>query len=420
MPNWKKVIVSGSDAALNSLYVTRYVTGSLFGTSSWAISSSNSISSSTALTASYVNPLKQQVIVTGSLIVSASGAVNDLVVGTNKLFVSASGNVGIGTITPTQRLSVSGGLVITGSSLTAPLILSDGNYIYGGGVTGSTTAIFGVTSNQTELYARNNKIGIWGSGGGTNYLYCDTGNFGIGIGAVTPSARLYVSGANNATLLRVSSPSNDSILFVSGNSYIGIGTTSPTQKLQVSGSVYLEGANCYLYLRDTSTKIYEGSGLTLDSGASDRPIKFYINGAEKMRVNTTGNVGIGTTAPNAKLDVNGDVIVTGSLIISSSLTRYSSIAAVTSGSTSNVASLPTSSYTSGFFKYVTTSGTNARAGEVFTVWNGSNVEYTEVSTNDIGNTSNLILSASLSGANILLQATSLSGSWSVKTSVLML
>jgi hypothetical protein len=36
MPSWKKVIVSGSDATLNSLTVTNGITGSLFGTASFA------------------------------------------------------------------------------------------------------------------------------------------------------------------------------------------------------------------------------------------------------------------------------------------------------------------------------------------------------------------------------------------------
>lgn len=40
MPNWKKVITSGSDATLNSLIVTSGVTGSLFGTSSYAVTAS--------------------------------------------------------------------------------------------------------------------------------------------------------------------------------------------------------------------------------------------------------------------------------------------------------------------------------------------------------------------------------------------
>lgn len=69
MPNWKKVIVSGSDAALNSLTVTNGITGSLYGTSSWAEASE---------TASYVNPLFQDVIITGSLTVSGSNSVVNL------------------------------------------------------------------------------------------------------------------------------------------------------------------------------------------------------------------------------------------------------------------------------------------------------------------------------------------------------
>ena len=49
MPSWKKVIISGSNAALNSLTVSNGITGSLFGTASWAVSASQ------AITASYAN-----------------------------------------------------------------------------------------------------------------------------------------------------------------------------------------------------------------------------------------------------------------------------------------------------------------------------------------------------------------------------
>lgn len=50
MPNWKKVITSGSDAALNSLLVTNGITGSLLGTASYA---DYATSASYARTASY-------------------------------------------------------------------------------------------------------------------------------------------------------------------------------------------------------------------------------------------------------------------------------------------------------------------------------------------------------------------------------
>ena len=37
MPSWRRVIISGSDAALNSLFVSNGITGSLEGTSSYAL-----------------------------------------------------------------------------------------------------------------------------------------------------------------------------------------------------------------------------------------------------------------------------------------------------------------------------------------------------------------------------------------------
>jgi len=42
MPNWKKIIVSGSDASLNTLTVLNGITGSLFGTASYALTANNS------------------------------------------------------------------------------------------------------------------------------------------------------------------------------------------------------------------------------------------------------------------------------------------------------------------------------------------------------------------------------------------
>ena len=151
-----------------------------------------------------------------------------------------TGNLLLSTGTQTDsgyKLAVSGGLLLTSSAFNAPLVLSDQNYIYGGGNTSSANAIFGVISTQTELYARNNRIGIWGPGGSSNYLYSVNGDFGIGVGAITPSARLHISGASSANLLRIDSPASSSILFVSGSGQVGIGTASPSSSvlLDVSG-----------------------------------------------------------------------------------------------------------------------------------------------------------------------------------------
>jgi hypothetical protein len=68
-----------------------------------------------------------------------------------------------------------------------------------------------------------------------------------------------------------------------------------------------------------------------------------------------------------------------------------------------------------FFDYVVSNGTNLRAGTVTAVHDGTNVEFTETSTNDLGDTSDLVLSVDLNGGNVRLLATAASNNWSVKT-----
>jgi hypothetical protein len=66
MPSWKKVIISGSSAALTSVTATAGFTGSLSG------SALTATSSSFASTASFVNTLNQSVIVTASMVIGSS------------------------------------------------------------------------------------------------------------------------------------------------------------------------------------------------------------------------------------------------------------------------------------------------------------------------------------------------------------
>ena len=131
---------------------------------------------------------------------------------------------------------------------------------------------------------------------------------------------------------------------------------------------------------------------------------------------SASSIKLKTLLPNNQISaIVGYNTSSGDLYYTTSSYMPVSNSSIVSGSTSNILSFSTGSYTAGFFDFVATSTTNARAGTVFVVWNGTNLEYTEISTNDIGTTSNLTLFASLSGTNVLFQGTSTLGTWSVKT-----
>lgn len=100
--------------------------------------------------------------------------------------------------------------------------------------------------------------------------------------------------------------------------------------------------------------------------------------------------------------------------IGGTLTRYATVTSSINGS-NIVFNQPTGSYTSAFFKYTVASGSNARSGEVTSVWNGTTVEFTDTSTTDIGTTTVVTSSVALSGANIRLNMQTNTSGWRIKS-----
>ena len=149
-----------------------------------------------------------------------------------------------------------------------------------------------------------------------------------------------------------------------------------------------------------------------------------ISGTVNAIVKFASSTGITTsnlTDDGTTFRVAENTIITGSLGLSNTtLTTLNTTSSLSANGTTIVANDPTSSYVSAFYHYAITSGSNARAGIINAIWNGSNIVYNEVGTTDIGSTTTANFTVGLSaGGNVQLSLAS-SGVWSFKTQTTLL
>lgn len=158
----------------------------------------------------------------------------------------------------------------------------------------------------------------------------------VGIGTTSPAYKLDVNGIINATSYNSSS---NIILTVGGSEKmritsagnVGIGTTSPAYKLHTLDNN--NSFNISTIFENSNTGTSAQNAIRLKAGTNSitlgltnqnntltgtyliadqlTPLIFGTNGSERVRITSTGLVGIGVIAPAYKLDVNGDINING-------------------------------------------------------------------------------------------------------------
>jgi hypothetical protein len=288
--------------------------------------------------------------------------------GSAHTYFNIDGNFGIGTTTPQRKFVVAdgsgNGLEISNSSGYSTILAYNRttstyqNIILG---EGTSNVGIGVTNPSTKLYVN-----------GTSY-FASTSSFdggvtlarsggNVGIGLTNPGYKLSIVNVSASAFLGISNQGNENghrqmrmgfggnglntyaeiqgtrlnvaddvnLILNPGGGSVGIGTTNPLAKLSLVGGSTLrfgndgDSGNNLIYLRGGTTgdkasitlNHYGYADYSISAGGTTNAVLSITKtsgGTDGIHINSSGNVGINTTSPGAKLEVkasgDGDLFI---------------------------------------------------------------------------------------------------------------
>ncbi len=229
------------------------------------------------------------------------------------------GNVGIGTTTPTQLLS----LGTSGS--TSGIFNAAGST--SGTITFQPQAAAGTYNWNWPTTAGTSGYLLTSAGGGSSAMtWTDPASLGSGlaIGSTVTSATagsIFFAGTGG-----ILQQKNSDFFYDSTNKRLGIGTNSPSTTIHATASgavakfvstgyvqntVEISDPDGYTYITNGQFKV---GSVPFVMNANGSYITYQTGGVDRMRVTYAGDVGIGNTSPGEKLEVTGNVKSSGKVI----------------------------------------------------------------------------------------------------------
>ena len=253
----------------------------------------------------------------GDLPYYASGtALSKLGIGTSGQILTSSGTAPqwstlSGVAVTTFQTSLSG---LTPSTATSGAITLAGTLGVASGGTGLNSLSSGYIpyGNGTSAFSSNANFLFDGtnlnlkSSGNLNFVYGSSSqgiNFQNGVGTTIQQIKyldsngsLTIGGASGTSVpIIFNTSSSTEAMRLNTSGYLGIGTSSPSTLLQINAS----GASpAWLYSTNATSGSYfgtSGTGETIVYQTGAYPIQFYTNSLERMRLDSSGNLGLGVT-----------------------------------------------------------------------------------------------------------------------------